>query len=154
MAAGKKKQGKKRDDRAKAGTKKGKAKKPAPKRPSRFKERAVTKPVSSPEEALAFWARAVGCYYPFVVNVDSKDGALIAFHIWDVQTQKLIETQYDVDLTDGERVWGDLPSTAQYIENGDPVRYGLIFFTETWLTENGVAVSAGGAGKWPDSLSL
>lgn len=150
MAVNRKKRGKGQGGKKQPGTRK----KPAAKRRSRIKQQAVTKPVRRPAQALQFWARAVGCYYPFVVKVDAKDGDRLTFHIWDVQTQTLLETQYEVDLADGERVWGDLPSTAQSIENGAQPRYGLIFFTETWLQENDVSSSAGGAGKWPDSLSL
>lgn len=123
-------------------------------RPSRVKQRAVTRPVRSPKQALAYWVREIGNYNPFVVKVDWKDGDLLAFHIWHVEEQELMPGQYEVDLSDGARVWGDLPSTAQFIENDVKARYGLIFFTEAWLLENCVSAAAGGGGKWPKSISL
>lgn len=125
--------------------------------PTRNKAKAVVKPVRSPEQALKFWSRVVGNYNPMVVRVVDRGGSQLFFNIWDVETQKEFDNggePFVVDLTDGEMVWGSLPSTAQLVTPGQGTDFGLLLLTERWLVTYNVSASAGGGGKWPATASL
>ncbi|MEW5743534.1 MAG: hypothetical protein AB1938_31775 [Myxococcota bacterium] len=128
-----------------------------PTKPTRNKAKAVVRPVRQPNEALAYWERVVGNYNPFVVRVLDRSGSTLYFNIWDVVEKKEFDHDgqpFTADLSDGEMVWGSLPSTAQLVTPGQGADFGLLLLTEAWLITNGVSVSSGGGGKWPRNLSL
>lgn len=126
-------------------------------RPTRNKAKAMVKPVRSPEQALKYWSRVVGSYNPMVVRVVGRRGSQVYFNIWDVETRKEFDNDgepFVADLTDGEMVWGSLPSTAQLVTPGEGTDFGLLLLTERWLVTYNVSASAGGGGKWPATVSL
>ncbi len=125
------------------------------------KAKATTEPVANVGDFEGLWDRIWGVYMPLVVSVISRSGSKLRFKIIIDPSGTAGTNQYEINLDDGGAAWGDLPSTAQFVEDGDTKRLGYLLVNQNWLFENAnptevkaLLDGAGGPPKVPKLSSL
>lgn len=103
-------------------------------------------------------------YMPFLVEVvENEDGTLRYFLCNKHDAERAHSTAIKVDITDGTRIYQDIPSTAQLADPDDPEkRYGFLFLSSAYIQELGDMPGIGptvieltqGIGKWPKGASM
>jgi hypothetical protein len=129
------------------------------------RRKAVTEPVTSPDQALPYWDRTFDVYRLYVVRVVARKGSVLRFVVWNRATEQEMSDPdgkpFSVDLDDGEMAWSELPSTAQRVEvkKGKKKVWGTLFLTDAWaaaakLPPTPTLLDGGNGTKIPRSSSL
>lgn len=103
-------------------------------------------------------------YVPFLVEVEENSKTTLRFFLLDKSDAKRAHsTPLSVEITDGTRIYQELPSTAQMADPSDEkLRYGFLFLSASYIKELSAMPTIGGpvveatqgTGKWPKGASM